>query len=207
MNQPDFEARLAALPRHNHEALMHHVLVVGCPLCDRLALQYDTDGVPRPQLVDLSDPATLRKTLEETREKNRGELAFALRLDDQLEDLGMHANDRLTCHTCQSWADHGHDPISGRIIPMAANGAKDTSANMTSLGLTRQELRAEIDELIRNAYVEGWREAKRRPETEPPALKIDWTQPGGVRVTELWCVCDVQGSALSASCKVHGAKS
>lgn len=79
-----------------------------------------------------------------------------------------------------------------------------TTLNMTSLGLTRAEIRAEVDELIRNAYAEGWREAKQRPDPEPPVLEVDWTQPGGVRITEVWCVCDVQGSDLSASCKVHG---
>jgi hypothetical protein len=59
-------------------------------------------------------------------------------------------------------------------------------AGMTSLGLTRQELRAEISEMIRNAYAEGWREAKRRLDIDPPALEIDWTRPGGVQITELW---------------------
>jgi hypothetical protein len=78
---------------------------------------------------------------------------------------------------------------------------------MTSLGLARQELRAEIDEMIRNAYAEGWREAKQRPEVDPPVLEIDWTQPGGVQITEIWCVCDVQGSERSASCEIHGAQS
>jgi hypothetical protein len=58
--------------------------------------------------------------------------------------------------------------------------------DMTSLGLTRAELRAEVDELIRNAYAEGWREARQRPDLDPPELQIDWTQPGGVRVTEVW---------------------
>lgn len=57
---------------------------------------------------------------------------------------------------------------------------------MTSLGLTSAEIRAEVDELIRNAYYEGWRESRRRPNTPAPRLDIDWTQPGGVRVTEIW---------------------
>lgn len=60
-----------------------------------------------------------------------------------------------------------------------------TGDGMTSLGLTRQELRAEIDELIRNAYAEGWREAKERPDVDPPALEIHWGQPGGVQITEM----------------------
>lgn len=58
---------------------------------------------------------------------------------------------------------------------------------MTSLGLTRAELRAEVDELIRNAYAGGWRESKRWPNRKnPPQIEIDWTQPGGVRISEIW---------------------
>ena len=57
---------------------------------------------------------------------------------------------------------------------------------MTSLGLTRAELRSEIDELIRNAYYAAWRESRRRPDAMAPGLDIDWTQPGGVRLTEIW---------------------
>ncbi|MFD3416754.1 hypothetical protein [Streptomyces decoyicus] len=32
-------------------------------------------------------------------------LAAALKRDDQLEDAGMHADDRVTCYTHQSWAE------------------------------------------------------------------------------------------------------
>jgi hypothetical protein len=61
------------------------------------------------------------------------------------------------------------------------------SDDMTSLGLSRSEIRAEIEEMIQNAYAEGWREAKRWPHIQnPPTLEIDWTQPGGVRIAELW---------------------
>lgn len=60
------------------------------------------------------------------------------------------------------------------------------SGNVIGLGLTRAEVRSEIDEMIRNAYAEGWREAKRRPDQDPPELEIDWTQPSGVRITETW---------------------
>lgn len=57
---------------------------------------------------------------------------------------------------------------------------------MPGLGLARTELRDEIDEMIRNAYREGWREAKQRSDEDPPLLEVDWTQPGGVRINELW---------------------
>ena len=97
----------------------------------------------------------------------------------------------------------GHE-FEAEVADCLTCGGVGVSDEATSLGLTRPQIRDEVDELIRNDYAEGWREAKQRPEIEPPALEIDWTQPGGVRITELWCVCDVQGSALSASCKVHG---
>lgn len=45
-----------------------------------------------------------------------GDLMAALTLDDQLEDAGVPADDRETCHTCQSWADHAHHPHTGRRI-------------------------------------------------------------------------------------------
>src|SRR5690349_14333175 len=64
-------------------------------------------------------------------------------------------------------------------------------AGVTSLGLTRSEIRDEVDELIRNAYAEGWREAKRRPDSEPPLLDIKWTGTRGVLVTEMWCECEI----------------
>lgn len=38
----------------------------------------------------------------------RADLAAALKLDDALEDLGIHADDRITCYRCQSWADDDH---------------------------------------------------------------------------------------------------
>jgi hypothetical protein len=35
-------------------------------------------------------------------------LAKALADDDDAEDRGMHADDRRTCHTCQTWATEAH---------------------------------------------------------------------------------------------------
>lgn len=37
------------------------------------------------------------------------DLATALRIDDENEDLGMCPDDRRTCYTCKSWADHWHN--------------------------------------------------------------------------------------------------
>lgn len=42
-------------------------------------------------------------------------LAAALDLDDRREDAGMHADDRSTCHTHQSWApdcETRHEPVT-----------------------------------------------------------------------------------------------
>ncbi|ORA60986.1 hypothetical protein [Mycobacteroides franklinii] len=57
----------------------------------------------------------LEKLLQrrETAEQKR-DLAEALQLDDQLEDLGLAADDRITCYSCQAWSDHAHDPLTGR---------------------------------------------------------------------------------------------
>lgn len=44
------------------------------------------------------------------------DLDLALVLDDALEDLGGCADDRVTCHGCQSWADHAHHPHNGQRI-------------------------------------------------------------------------------------------
>ncbi len=46
----------------------------------------------------------------------RRDVASTLRLDDVLEELGMHADDRRTCWRCQSWADHAHDQLTGARI-------------------------------------------------------------------------------------------
>lgn len=58
------------------------------------------------------------KTLIRRRDsaQERRDLAEALRFDDQLEDLGLAADDRITCYTCQSWCDHAHHPLTGRRI-------------------------------------------------------------------------------------------
>ena len=45
-------------------------------------------------------------------------LAVALVEDDAAEDRGMPPDDRRTCWTCQSWADHAHDPLSGRRVEL-----------------------------------------------------------------------------------------
>lgn len=47
------------------------------------------------------------------------QLAATLVAEDAAEDRGMTPADRLTCHTCQSWADHAHDPLTGRRISLA----------------------------------------------------------------------------------------
>ncbi|WP_433716946.1 hypothetical protein ACQP2U_43560 (plasmid) [Nocardia sp. CA-084685] len=49
----------------------------------------------------------------------RGDLRRALELDDDLEDLGMHGDDRATCHGCQVWGDHAHELLTGRRITLA----------------------------------------------------------------------------------------
>ncbi|SKO15316.1 CysS/YqeB C-terminal domain-containing protein [Mycobacteroides abscessus] len=42
------------------------------------------------------------------------DLVEAIRLDDQLEDLGLPTDDRRTCYSCQTWFDHAHNPLTGR---------------------------------------------------------------------------------------------
>lgn len=76
----------------------------------------------------------------------------------------------------------------------------------TEIGMAKPEIRDQVDELIRNAYAEGWREAKKRPDQDPPLLEIDWTRPGGVRITELWCVCEIdpdRGLLIGPHHEVH----
>ncbi|MFJ5679516.1 hypothetical protein [Streptomyces sp. NPDC093097] len=50
-------------------------------------------------------------------------LAAALTRDDRLEDAGMHADDRSTCHTHQSWAEDCEDrhrqPTAGQLLAEA----------------------------------------------------------------------------------------
>lgn len=46
------------------------------------------------------------------------QLAATLVAEDAAEDRGMPAADRETCHSCQSWADHAHDTLTGRRISL-----------------------------------------------------------------------------------------
>lgn len=46
------------------------------------------------------------------------DLAATLAWDDWAEDLGMDADERLTCHGCRSWADHAHDLFNDKRIPL-----------------------------------------------------------------------------------------
>lgn len=50
------------------------------------------------------------------------DLAEALAEDDAAEDVGMNSDERRTCWTCQSWADHGHDWLTGEITRDDAAG-------------------------------------------------------------------------------------
>ena len=51
----------------------------------------------------------------------------------------------------------------------------------------REAFREDVEEVIRNAYAAGWTESKRWPNrSQPPELEIDWSQPGGIRIVELW---------------------
>jgi hypothetical protein len=52
-------------------------------------------------------------------------LAAALAADDAAEDAGMHADDRLTCWSCKTWADHAHD-LYGRRITLDEYNAQVT---------------------------------------------------------------------------------
>lgn len=45
-------------------------------------------------------------------------LAEALKIDDVLEALGMESDERVTCWTCQDWADHAHDLFNGERIEL-----------------------------------------------------------------------------------------
>jgi hypothetical protein len=47
-------------------------------------------------------------------------LQTALAIDDAGEDLGAHPDDRITCHPCQSWADHAHDLTGAHLTTPAA---------------------------------------------------------------------------------------
>ena len=47
-----------------------------------------------------------------------GDLASAITLDNEAEGFGMHSDDRKTCFTCQSLADHAHDVWSGQRISL-----------------------------------------------------------------------------------------
>ncbi|WP_030019346.1 hypothetical protein [Streptomyces monomycini] len=50
-------------------------------------------------------------------------LAAAIERDDRREDARMHADDRVTCHTHQAWADDcadRHRPVTaGRLLAEA----------------------------------------------------------------------------------------
>lgn len=69
-----------------------------------------------------------------------------------------------------------------RVLEAGLAAQPDT----TSLGLSREEIRAEVDQVIRNAYYAAWRESRKRPTAMAPRLDIDWTQPGGVQILEVW---------------------
>lgn len=46
-------------------------------------------------------------------------LEAVLTAEDKLEDIGLlAANDRTTCFTCQSWADHEHEIFTGKVLPL-----------------------------------------------------------------------------------------
>lgn len=57
------------------------------------------------------------------------------------------------------------------------------------LQLEREEadkeiLRADVEEVIRNAYNTAWMESKRWPNRkQPPRLEITWDVPDGIRIT------------------------
>ncbi|MEU5772683.1 hypothetical protein ABZ819_05180 [Streptomyces venezuelae] len=50
-------------------------------------------------------------------------LAAAIARDDQLEDSGMHGDDRKTCHTHQCWSadceDQHSTPTAGSLLAAA----------------------------------------------------------------------------------------
>ncbi len=56
------------------------------------------------------------------------ELADALKQDDAAEDRGMHGDDRATCHQCQSWIDHAHDPSPTPGSPRTSTGRSSSAA-------------------------------------------------------------------------------
>lgn len=45
-------------------------------------------------------------------------LTAAIARDDDLEDMGMHADYRATCHQCLDYAgySHAHDVLTGEIV-------------------------------------------------------------------------------------------
>ena len=45
-------------------------------------------------------------------------LARALTRDDAEEERTGSAAGRSTCWTCKTWADHAHDPLTGRRITL-----------------------------------------------------------------------------------------
>lgn len=46
-------------------------------------------------------------------------LLLALEADDLAEEhYGMHPDDRVTCWTCKSWADHAHDIFTGKVVAL-----------------------------------------------------------------------------------------
>lgn len=51
-------------------------------------------------------------------------LAHALARDDVAEDFGMCSDNRVTCYSCRSWADHTHDPLTGRRQPPRTLGGR-----------------------------------------------------------------------------------
>lgn len=59
-----------------------------------------------------------------------------------------------------------------------------TEPQPDTVTMERSLLRSEVEDLIRNAYREGWTESRRRPNQKCPRLEIDWTNPGGVGVRE-----------------------
>lgn len=48
----------------------------------------------------------------------RGDLVTALVLDDIAEDMGTNSDNRATCYSCQTWANHSHPflyPMSTKV--------------------------------------------------------------------------------------------
>jgi len=56
--------------------------------------------------------ATVSEILDASWEaRAEGDLTLALALDDLAEDRGASSDDRATCYSCQTWANHSHDMI------------------------------------------------------------------------------------------------